>query len=239
MARNIGVAKHILQSLRDRGLHSGLLFQFLHAMLLIVEHGRREGERAAHAHVGKRDHDRALGVLGLDVADDSTHITEVRDFRDGLDGLDGYRVLLSREMLDQVGHQGDLERHRRIKDVHEFASLLWLIEHRRHPFDIERDDSIIADDREYGSIEPRLLEGVGLTDVMVQDHKTTYLIPDVDTLWRGGLGSFAVTASAIAHQDKATQAAIRGALERRATAYKTPAGLLPVAFKIGAGRKAT
>jgi hypothetical protein len=40
-------------------------------MLLIVEHGRREGERAAHAHVGKRDQDRAVGVLRLDVADDS------------------------------------------------------------------------------------------------------------------------------------------------------------------------
>jgi len=85
----------------------------------------------------------------------------------------------------------------------------------------------------------RLLEGVGLTDILVQDHKTTYLVPDVDTLWHGGLGSFALTASAIAHQDKATQAAIRGALERRAIAYKTPAGLeLPIAFKIGAGRKA-
>ena len=86
----------------------------------------------------------------------------------------------------------------------------------------------------------RLLEGAGLTDITVQDHKTTYLIPDADTLWHGGLGSFALTASAIAHQDKATQAAIRGALERRANAYKTPGGLeLPVAFKIGAGRKAT
>ena len=85
----------------------------------------------------------------------------------------------------------------------------------------------------------RLLEGGGLTDIQVQDHKTTYLVPDVDTLWHGGLGSFALTASAIAHQDKATQAAIRGALERRAIAYKTPAGLeLPIAFKIGAGRKA-
>jgi len=81
------------------------------------------------------------------------------------------------------------------------------------------------------------LKGFGLTDVMVQDDKTTYLIPDVDTLWRGGLGSFAVTASAIAHQDKATQAAIRGSSERTATAYKPPAGLkLPVAFKIGAPR---
>ena len=85
----------------------------------------------------------------------------------------------------------------------------------------------------------RLLEGAGLTDILVQDHKTTYLIPDVEALWHGGLGSFALTASAIAHQDKATQAAIRGALERRAIAYKTQAGLeLPIAFKIGAGRKA-
>ena len=85
----------------------------------------------------------------------------------------------------------------------------------------------------------RLLEGAGLTDIMVQDHKTTYLIPDVDTLWHGGLGSFAVTGSAIAHQDQATQAAIRAALERRAGAYRTPVGLeLPIAFKIGAGQKA-
>jgi SAM-dependent methyltransferase len=84
----------------------------------------------------------------------------------------------------------------------------------------------------------RLLEGAGLTDIMVQDHSTTYVIPDVDTLWRGGLGSFALTASAIAHQDQATQDAIRRALERRAAAYKTPAGLeLPIAFKVGAGRK--
>ena len=124
-------------------------------MLLIVEHGRRKGELAAQAEVGKRDHDHALGVLGLDVADDSADITEVRDFRDGLDGLDGYRFLLSREMLDQVRYQGDLERHRRIKDFHEFVSLLWLIEHRRHLF--KRDDSIIADDREYGSTEPFLM----------------------------------------------------------------------------------
>jgi hypothetical protein len=54
------------------------------------------------------------------------------------------------------------------------------------------------------------------------------------------MGSFAVTASTIAHQDKATQVAIRTALERRASTYKTPAGLeLPVAFKIGAGQKAS
>jgi len=84
----------------------------------------------------------------------------------------------------------------------------------------------------------RLLEGAGLTEVSIEDHRTTYLIPDAETLWRGGLGSFAVTASAIAHQNAATQQAIRAALERRAAAYQTAAGLrLPVAFKIGAGRK--
>jgi ubiquinone/menaquinone biosynthesis C-methylase UbiE len=84
----------------------------------------------------------------------------------------------------------------------------------------------------------RLLEDAGLTSVSVEDHQTTYLISDVDTLWRGGLGSFAVTGSAIAHQDAATQAAIRAALERRAEAYRTSAGFnLPVAFKIGAGQK--
>jgi ubiquinone/menaquinone biosynthesis C-methylase UbiE len=83
-----------------------------------------------------------------------------------------------------------------------------------------------------------LLEKADLMDVSVESHQTTYLIADVDTLWRGGLGSFAVTASAVAHQDAATQAAIRGALERRAEAYRTADGLkVPVAFKIGAGRK--
>ena len=81
-----------------------------------------------------------------------------------------------------------------------------------------------------------LLEKADLMDVSVEDHRTTYLIPD--SLWRGGLGSFALTASTIARQDAATQAAIRAALERRAETYRTTAGLkVPVAFKIGSGRK--
>ncbi len=105
------------------------------------------------------------------------------------------------------------------------------------PPDVPAGHSIFrfSDSNEFRS----LLNGVGLTDIMLQDHKTTYLIPDVDTLWQGGLGSFALTASVITHQDKATQAAIRAALERRASSYQTAAGLeLPIAFKIGAGRKA-
>ena len=84
----------------------------------------------------------------------------------------------------------------------------------------------------------KLLVGAGLDDVRVEDHRTTYAIADVDTLWRGGLGSFAVTAAAIVHQNAATQAAIRASLERRAAAYRTHSGLvLPIAFKIGSGQK--
>ena len=104
------------------------------------------------------------------------------------------------------------------------------------PADVPQGHAIyrFADTHEFRN----LLEGANLTDVGIEDHQTTYLIPDIDTLWRGGLGSFALTAAAIAQQDAATQAAIRAALERRAEAYRTTAGLkLPVAFKIGAGRK--
>ena len=105
------------------------------------------------------------------------------------------------------------------------------------PTDVPKGYSILrfADSNEFR----RLLEGSGLTDVTIEDQQTDYLIPDVDTLWRGGLGSFAVTASAIAHQDTKTQAAIRASLERRAAVYMTSSGLkLPVAFKIGSGTKA-
>jgi SAM-dependent methyltransferase len=104
------------------------------------------------------------------------------------------------------------------------------------PADVPTGYSILrfADRGEFS----RLLEGSGLVDVSIEDHQTTYLVPDVETLWHGGLGSFAVTASAITHQSAATQQAIRTAMERRTEAYKTPEGLrLPVAFKIGSGRK--
>ena len=104
------------------------------------------------------------------------------------------------------------------------------------PSDVPRGHAIyrFADTHEFHN----LLEKADLMDVSVEGHQTTYLIADVDTLWRGGLGSFALTASVIAHQDTATQAAIRAALERRAEVYRTTAGFkVPVAFKIGAGRK--
>jgi SAM-dependent methyltransferase len=85
----------------------------------------------------------------------------------------------------------------------------------------------------------RLLQGAGLADVEVKDHEATHLVRDVDTLWRGGLGSLVMSTAAIVHQDAATQGAIRAALERRAAAYQTPNGLkLPIAFRIASGRKA-
>jgi len=84
----------------------------------------------------------------------------------------------------------------------------------------------------------RLLDGSGLADVAISDHAATHCVKDTDTLWEGGLGGLALSASAIRHQDVATQAVIRAALERRAAAYRTERGLeIPVAFRVGAGRK--
>jgi SAM-dependent methyltransferase len=82
-----------------------------------------------------------------------------------------------------------------------------------------------------------LLRSAGAADVEIDEYAETHTVSDIETLWRGGLGSFAVTASAIARQDEATQAAIRAALERRAEVYQTASGYtLPIAFKIAHGR---
>jgi SAM-dependent methyltransferase len=84
----------------------------------------------------------------------------------------------------------------------------------------------------------RLLRGAGLVDVALAEHATSYCVPDVETLWRGGLGSCVLTGAAIRHQDEATQKRIRAAFERRASVYKSANGLdLPVAFKVGSGRR--
>ncbi|HWB47149.1 MAG TPA: class I SAM-dependent methyltransferase [Hyphomicrobiaceae bacterium] len=83
----------------------------------------------------------------------------------------------------------------------------------------------------------RLLRGAGLAGVEVTDHEGRHMLRDVDTLWRGGLGSLVMSTAAILHQDAATQAVIRAALERRAAVYQTPGGLeLPIAFRIASGR---
>jgi ubiquinone/menaquinone biosynthesis C-methylase UbiE len=84
----------------------------------------------------------------------------------------------------------------------------------------------------------QLLRGSGLAEIVVEEHTTTFTVSDSEALWRGGLGSFLLTGAAIRHQDQATQDAVRAVFERLASVYKTSNGLsLPVAFKIGAGRK--
>jgi SAM-dependent methyltransferase len=84
----------------------------------------------------------------------------------------------------------------------------------------------------------RLLEGAGLAEISLIEHRATHLVPDVDALWNGAIGGMALTSSLIIFQDAPTQSAIRAALERKAAAYKTPRGLeLAVAFRVGAGRK--
>jgi hypothetical protein len=64
-------------------------------------------------------------------------------------------------------------------------------------------------------------------------------MPDVDALWRAGMGGMAITASAIAIQDEATQARAREVLARRAEAHRGPHGLeIPIAYFIGTGQRA-
>jgi ubiquinone/menaquinone biosynthesis C-methylase UbiE len=83
-----------------------------------------------------------------------------------------------------------------------------------------------------------LLEGAGLSDVSISEHPATHRVADAETLWRGGLSSFAVTTAAVLSQDLATQEKIRAAFERRTQTYKTADGLvLPVAFRVASGRK--
>jgi ubiquinone/menaquinone biosynthesis C-methylase UbiE len=83
-----------------------------------------------------------------------------------------------------------------------------------------------------------LLRDAGLTEIRVDDHKAVSTFADADTVWRGGLGSFVLTGAVIKGQDAETQTAIRSAFDRLIRPYATADGVaLPVAFKIGSGRK--
>lgn len=85
-----------------------------------------------------------------------------------------------------------------------------------------------------------LLRDAGLREVAVAEHSTAYLIRDAEALWRAGMGGMAVTASAIAAQDAATQARARDAIARRAEAYRSSRRLeIPIAFLVGTGQKAS
>jgi SAM-dependent methyltransferase len=84
----------------------------------------------------------------------------------------------------------------------------------------------------------RLLEGARLTEVEVRGHATEHHVSSAEALWKGGLGSLAMTGAAIVHQPEEVRARIRAAFERRAAAYRTEQGLtIPIAFLVGSGRK--
>jgi len=83
-----------------------------------------------------------------------------------------------------------------------------------------------------------LLRDAGLAEVRVDDHNAVSTFADADTVWRGGLGSFVLTGAMIKGQDAAMQKAIRTAFDRLIRRYATADGVaLPVAFKVGSGRK--
>lgn len=83
-----------------------------------------------------------------------------------------------------------------------------------------------------------LLRSAGLDTVRVAAHSTTHVMPDVEALWQAGMGGMAVTGSAIAAQDAATQARVREAIGRRAEAHRGQHGLeIPIAYFIGMGHK--
>jgi SAM-dependent methyltransferase len=84
----------------------------------------------------------------------------------------------------------------------------------------------------------RLLDGAGLVGVAIREHRTSYRLPDTGALWKGGLGSLAVTGATIASQPEDVQRQIRAAFERWAAVYRTENGLeVPIAFKIGTAHK--
>lgn len=83
-----------------------------------------------------------------------------------------------------------------------------------------------------------LLSNAGLHEVTITVHRMTFLMADVEMLWRAGLGGMAVTAGAVAAQDASTQSRVRDMIARRAEVYRSAEGFdIPIAFLIGAGQK--
>lgn len=83
-----------------------------------------------------------------------------------------------------------------------------------------------------------LLRGAGLSDVTIADHAGTHRFGSADEMWQGAMTGMGLTGAALKSQDAATLQAIREAFERRALEYRDGDGLsIPVAFRIGAGRR--
>ncbi|HEX7054888.1 MAG TPA: methyltransferase domain-containing protein [Burkholderiales bacterium] len=84
-----------------------------------------------------------------------------------------------------------------------------------------------------------LLASAGLAEVTVAPHAFTHRVAGAQALWTGAMGSMARSSALVQAQPPAVQQRIREAFERLAARHAAGEGIdLPVAFKVGAGRKA-
>ena len=83
-----------------------------------------------------------------------------------------------------------------------------------------------------------LLREAGLSDVTVEGHTGARRFKSADEMWQGAMTGMGLTGAALKSQDPTTLQRIREAFERRALEYRDGDGLsVPVAFRIGAGRR--
>ena len=86
-----------------------------------------------------------------------------------------------------------------------------------------------------------LLRSADFTDVAVQSFSFVHRLASADALWNGILGGTVRTSIGIRRQPKAIQDRIRAAFDRLLQPYAGEGGgyEVPVAFKIGSGRRST
>jgi SAM-dependent methyltransferase len=83
-----------------------------------------------------------------------------------------------------------------------------------------------------------LLREAGLSGVTVEGHTGARRFKSADEMWEGAMTGMGLTGAALKSQDPTTLQRIREAFERRALEYRDGDGLsVPVAFRIGAGRR--
>jgi SAM-dependent methyltransferase len=84
-----------------------------------------------------------------------------------------------------------------------------------------------------------LLESAGLLNVSVAAHTFTWRLPSAEALWKGSMGCMARNSALINSQTPEIRERIRAASIRHANKHLAADGLLlPMAFKVCAGRKA-
>jgi SAM-dependent methyltransferase len=84
-----------------------------------------------------------------------------------------------------------------------------------------------------------LMDSAGLTDVAIRSFLSVHRLESADALWDGILAGTVRTSIGIRRQASSVQARIRAAFDRLLQSHADQAGgyVLPVAFKIGSGRR--